>query len=154
MLKRIVLILLIIHFIVACSKASGSWQSDFTIETVQGIFSLQTDEEIPEYNTRILIGDIIVKNYESINAEVYNYYPNDLAKIVIISKPTGGSGCPSLFEIIDLTIDGVFISEEFGGCSDQPEINISKDNVEIMFPTSTNAIKKYEYKIGSSKISH
>lgn len=152
MLKRMVLALLIISFLVGCSKEKGNWQSDFTIETVKGIFSLQTDEDIPEYNTRILIGGVIVKNYESIKAEVYNYYPNELAQIVIISKPTGGSGCPALFELIDLTIDGIFISEEFGSCGDQPDINISEDKVEIMFPAFTNAVKKYEYKIGTSKI--
>lgn len=62
----------------------------------------------------------------------------DTGEVVVMWTSDGGSGCPAQFRLIHAAEDGkVALTEEFGDCSDSPDITLKQlpeEEIQLRFP--------------------
>ncbi|WP_428253102.1 hypothetical protein [Gynuella sp.] len=136
----------------SCNAGAEDWYTDTDVETLNGPLLLQTDDTSPLYNTRLLYGKNLIREYGEVNAEVAKAFPEHKALVALIMLPSGGSGCPAMFELIDMTLTPVYVSPQFGSCSDIPIFEYTKKRLRMSFPTFTNEERIYIYNVGSKKL--
>ncbi|HEX8116969.1 MAG TPA: hypothetical protein VF521_06840 [Pyrinomonadaceae bacterium] len=62
----------------------------------------------------------------------------DAGEVVVMWTSDGGSGCPAQFRLVHATEEGkVTLTEEFGDCSDSPDITLKQlpaEEIQLRFP--------------------
>lgn len=65
--------------------------------------------------------------------------------IGLLAFSSGGTACPALYRIIDLSGVQPILTEEFGNCSDIPNVTLGNRGVQLVFPGGENPDETYVY---------
>ena len=153
-MKTNYLVILFFALIVQTSFASNEqkWFTEKTLKTESGTFELQSDEDVFP-SKRIVLNGKVLQSFGS--RSIYIEYLDDdvRAKLIVIEISSGGSSCPAEYILIDFTINPVFVSKQFGTCSDIPTIALNNGILQLKFPSyiDTDGYEFYSYKIGSGE---
>ncbi|MXN67476.1 hypothetical protein GR183_21425 [Stappia sp. GBMRC 2046] len=108
--------------------------AETTIETLNG--SLTVRELSEEFRVEILVDERPLYYQDDARygfvAKTYNVYES--VGVAIIGFSSGGSGCPAIYRIVDLTFGSPILSQQFGSCSDTPIFQIVEGKIQIDFP--------------------
>jgi len=113
--------------------------TDDEVVTVGGPLKLMRESKpIPDsrywdVSYKLMFNDKVIQGPTTSNYDILSSYPSQFdAKYVVFFLPTGGSGCPGFFKIIEIGTEGIKnITEEFGNCSDLATTEYKNDTVTV-----------------------
>jgi len=71
-------------------------------------------------------------------------YRGDGRTYLLVGEASGGTACPSLYQVIDLTERIPKVSPRFGNCSDLPRAAVRAGVLQLVFPQSGSAAPRSE----------
>ncbi|WP_193164873.1 hypothetical protein [Microbulbifer hainanensis] len=137
--------------------SSSAYSEELHIKSNKVDVKLLSDPDSWTYEI-LMNGESALKDDGQILSFMFNksndsYFWGD-KEYLIIQITTGGSGCPAFFRILDPNKEKNSLTEEFGTCSDTPNISESENGLILSFPTrepNINRVWRYENGVLSEK---
>ncbi|MBA5775998.1 hypothetical protein H2509_02535 [Stappia sp. F7233] len=126
--------------------------ADETVDTLAGPVTVR---EIPEdFRVEISVaGQPLYYQDDSRTAYIAQTFEvYGAVGVVVVGFNSGGSACPVLYRIVDVSQGAPNLSQQFGSCSDIPKFKVVKGSIQIDFPKyNEGSSERWVYSEGKLK---
>lgn len=91
-----------------------------------------SDKQRSVHLNDVVVEPLITPRNNFIVEQVFEFNNKD----VVLLMDLGGTGCPAMYRLLTLSDAGVSATDEFGTCSDLPEISVEGEVMTITLPDS------------------
>jgi hypothetical protein len=111
---------------------------DTRFPTLDGVLSIE--REGPEngpglYRVRV-DGRLVLEDSSSyfVGVRAYTEHVHGMGHVFVIETHDGGTGCPALFHVVEMSSHFAYVTSDFGSCSSYFELQTDSGEVRMTFP--------------------
>ena len=91
------------------------------------------------YNTTILVSGVpVLQDKSDLVVSIGKDVRNASARYLVLVEDSGGTACPAMLQVVDLSGATPKISEQFGTCSDIPAVSLDGATLTVTLPDMTD----------------